>query len=56
MPENELLDEIFETANDRDLKVTAIRDRIRGLFTDAGYGEPDEDDDTEEGEEDDSEY
>lgn len=56
MPENELLDQIFETANDHDLKVTAIRDRIRGLFADAGYGEPDEDYEADDAEEDDSEY
>jgi hypothetical protein len=50
MSDNELLEEIAETAFDPGLKATAIRDRIRDILTDVGFAgvetdaeEPEED-------------
>ena len=51
MSERELLEEIMETVRDPELKVTAIRDRISNLLTDAGYAEDEESDGEEEREE-----
>jgi len=50
MSNQELLEEICETAYDPGLKATAIRDRIRDILREAGYAG--EEDETEEDEED----
>ncbi len=39
MSDRDVLEEIFETAHDPHLKVTAIRDRIRSVLAEAGFAE-----------------
>ena len=48
MSDRELLEEIMETVRDPQLKVTAIRDRVSNLLTDAGYAQDEDDDEDEE--------
>lgn len=41
MSDRDVLEEIFETAHDPHLKVTAIRDRICSVLAEAGFAEED---------------
>lgn len=52
MSDRELLEEISETVQDQRLKVTAIRDQISDLLSDAGYLDLDSEEDADEAEED----
>lgn len=54
MSDRDLLEEIFETAHDPQLKVTAIRDKICSTLAEAGFTDDTGQDDDAEDEEDDN--
>ena len=47
MSDRELLEDILDTVCDDELKVTAVRDRIADLLSDAGFDVEEDDDDDE---------